>query len=88
MAEDCGLCEDEGDGYVVLITRFDPACTIHNAAQNLDKARVDAALRKVIEYLDYDVHKQLVCDEETGEDTYSEHVDRFISEYRKAANSA
>ena len=49
----------------------------------LDRAAVDAALRQVITWLDYDLHKGLVCDEETGEDTCSEHVDRFISEYGK-----
>lgn len=50
---------------------------------SLDRAAVDAALRRVVEFLDYDLHKQLECDEETGEDTYAEHVDRFITEYGK-----
>ena len=50
---------------------------------SLDRAAVDAALRQVIEFLDYDLHKALERDEETGEDTYGEHVDRFITEYGK-----
>jgi hypothetical protein len=52
---------------------------------NLDRAAVDAALRQVIGHLDYDLAKGLECDEETGEDTYSVHVDRFISEYERVA---
>lgn len=50
---------------------------------SLDRAAVDAALRRVVEFLDYDLHKQLERDEETGEDMYAEHVDRFITEYGK-----
>lgn len=52
-------------------------------AVSLDRAAVDAALRRVVEFLDYDLHKALERDEETGEDTYGEHVDRFITEYGK-----
>jgi Arc/MetJ family transcription regulator len=48
---------------------------------SLEREAVDAALRRVVEFLDYDLHKQLECDEETGEDMYGEHVDRFIAEY-------
>lgn len=54
---------------------------------NLDHAAVDAALRQVIGHLDYDLAKGLECDEETGEDTYSVHVDRFVEEYGKAVES-
>lgn len=50
----------------------------------LDRPAVDAALRQVVSHIDYDTHKYLECDEDTGADTYPEHVDRFISEYRKA----
>jgi hypothetical protein len=52
---------------------------------SLDRAAVDAALRQVVAELDYDLHKGLQCDEETGEDVYGVHVDRFIREYGKAA---
>jgi hypothetical protein len=52
--------------------------------RELCRAAVDAALRKVIEHLDYDLHKQLESDEETGEDTYAEHVDRFLVSYDMA----
>ncbi|GAA2842493.1 hypothetical protein [Kribbella solani] len=49
----------------------------------LDRAAVDRALRSVIEYADYDLHKALEGDE-TGEDTYAEHVARFIAAYGAA----
>lgn len=56
------------------------------ASAMIDRAAVDKALRKVIEFADYDLHKGIEHDEETGEDTYGEHVDRFIAEYGKAAS--
>ena len=52
---------------------------------SLDRAAVDAALRQVIEFADHDLNTRLECDEETGEDVYGVHVDRFIREYGKAA---
>jgi hypothetical protein len=52
----------------------------------LNRDAVDAALRQVIAYADYDLHKALEHDEETGEDTYAEHVDRFIQVYERAAS--
>lgn len=51
----------------------------------LDRSAVDAALRQVFSWADYDLHKGIECDEDTGEDTYGEHVDRFIAEYDKVA---
>jgi hypothetical protein len=54
------------------------------AAVSLDRAAVDKALRQVITHADYDLHKSLEGDE-SGEDTYAEHVDRFIAEYGKSA---
>lgn len=53
---------------------------------DLNRAAVDKALRQVIEHADYDLHKSIEQDEETGEDNYAEHVDRFITEYGKAAS--
>lgn len=50
----------------------------------LDRPAVDTALRQVVAHIDYDTHKYLECDEQDGKDTYPEHVDRFITEYRKA----
>lgn len=47
----------------------------------IDAEAVDAALRAVIEELDYDIHKNLECDEEDGEDHYDELVDTFIDKY-------
>lgn len=50
----------------------------------LNSESVDKALREVIAILDYDLHKALECDEETGEDTYHEEVIRFIQAYNEA----
>lgn len=57
-------------------------------ADELNPAAVDAALRQVIAELDYDLHKNIECDEDTGEDRYDEHVRHFIREYRKAVGDA
>jgi hypothetical protein len=50
-------------------------------AEPLDPKAVDYALRKVISLLDYDLHKSLEHDEETGEDTYGEEVATFTAAY-------
>lgn len=50
----------------------------------LNPESVDKALREVIAYLDYDLHKALEYDESTGEDTYHEEVVRFIEAYEEA----
>lgn len=50
----------------------------------LDPGRVDAALRHVISNLDYDIHKALERNEETGEDTYHEIVEQFTVAYSVA----
>jgi hypothetical protein len=55
--------------------------TPNPSPEPLSPAAVDAALRTVIEFLDYDLHKSLECDEETGQDTYAEHVQRFMTTY-------
>ncbi|MEQ4566216.1 hypothetical protein [Paenarthrobacter sp. CAP02] len=51
---------------------------------NLDPARVDRALRLLISDIDYDTHKSLENDEETGEDSYPELVQDFIISYEKS----
>lgn len=53
----------------------------------LDRKAVDAALRTVMTWVDYDLHKSLERDEETGQDTYGEHVDRFIAAYERETGS-
>lgn len=45
----------------------------------LNTARVDAALREVFEHADYDLHKSI----EHDEDTYAEHVQRFVEKYQE-----
>lgn len=52
---------------------------------SLDPERVDRALRAVIADLDYDLHKGLEEDEETGEDTYHETVAAFVKAYQAAS---
>lgn len=47
----------------------------------LDPKAVDYALRRLIALLDYDLHKSLEHDEETGEDTYHGPVTQFTSSY-------
>lgn len=69
------------DGVLRVLAHMDPG----GGVVILDRAAVDAALRQVIGHLDYDLAKGLECDEETGEDTYSVHVDRFVEEYGKVA---
>lgn len=53
----------------------------------LDREAVDKALRTVMAWVDYDLHKSLERDEETGEDTYAEHVDRFMAAYEREVGS-
>lgn len=60
---------------------------LNDNAFTIDRAAVDTALRQVVSHIDYDTHKYLECDEETGEDVYGEHVDRFVAEYNKAVGS-
>lgn len=52
---------------------------------SLDPERVEAALRELIAHVDYDTHKYIECDEETGEDRYPELVEDFIQYYEEAA---
>jgi hypothetical protein len=47
----------------------------------LDREAVDAALRYVIECLDYDLHKSIEVSEDDDEDTYDYWVDEFIYQY-------
>jgi hypothetical protein len=52
------------------------------AGTNIDPERVDRALRNIIARLDYDLHKGIERDEETGEDTYHEVVADFVKAYQ------
>lgn len=47
----------------------------------LNRAAVESALRNLLAHLDYDLHKSIERDEETGEDTYPGVVDDFIAVY-------
>lgn len=49
----------------------------------LNTARVDVALREVFAHADYDLHKSIEHGEESGEDTYAEHVQRFVAKYQE-----
>lgn len=57
-------------------------------ATKLKRKHVEAALRSVIAEIDYDTHKQLESDEETGEDTYGLWAKRFSKAYAKSASVA
>lgn len=73
--------------YVDVADRItDAVLNVPAARGELDRSAADKALRKVIEFADYDLHKGIEHDEETGEDSYAEHVDRFIAEYGKATS--
>lgn len=50
----------------------------------LDPQRVEKALRELISRVDYDTHKYIECDEETGEDGYPDLVEDFIAYYESA----
>lgn len=41
--------------------------------------QVEAALRCYLADVDYDMHKNFECGEETGEDTYREEAEAFFS---------
>ena len=56
------------------------------AAPTLDAGRVDAALRAAISGLDYDLHKNVEADEETGQDGYPTLVAAFIRDYQEGAS--
>ncbi len=45
--------------------------------------RVETALRHTIATLDYDLHKSLECDEQTGEDTYDEVTNTFLEYFEE-----
>jgi len=55
-------------------------------SNELDPVRVQHALRKLITDLDYDLHKQIECDEETGDDSYPILVEGFINDYNEMSN--
>ena len=45
---------------------------------DLNPEAVDTALRSVMEHIDYDLHKQIACDETTGENDYPRLVELFV----------
>lgn len=49
---------------------------------SLDVERVESALKSVVAHLDYDLHKNLLADEETGENSYPELTQNFIDLYK------
>lgn len=51
-------------------------------------AHVEAALRKYLAILDYDLHKGIECDEESGADTYPDEAADLFKHLRKAVDGA
>lgn len=47
-------------------------------SNELDRDRLDRALRAYVAELDYDIHKGIECGEEDGVDRYDEEVDFFL----------
>jgi hypothetical protein len=54
----------------------------------LDPKRVDKAFRKLIRRVDYDTHKYIECDENSGKDRYPELAKDFIEYYEAAEGDA
>jgi len=52
----------------------------------LDPTKVERALRSLISDIDYDLHKNIECDEETGDDSYPILVEGFINDYNETSN--
>lgn len=50
---------------------------------DLNAEQVESALQSVISHLDYDLHKNLLVDEESGENSYPELAEDFINFYNK-----
>jgi len=48
----------------------------------VEAAKVEAAMRAFIASIDYDLHKQLECDEEDGTDRYPALAANFIATMR------
>lgn len=57
------------------------------ATDGIDANAVETALREVINDLDYDLHKNIECDEETGDDTYPDIANNFIRAYKEAVSA-
>lgn len=49
----------------------------------LDVERVSSALQSIVSDVDYDLHKNLIWDEETGKNHYPELADDFVALYNK-----
>jgi hypothetical protein len=52
---------------------------------SLSRDAVESALRSIVADLDYDLHKQVEEDEETGEDHYPALAREFIRLYERPA---
>ena len=60
-----------------------PTCfdSVYKPTSGVDAGAVESALRHVISDIDYDIHKSIEADEETGEDGYPELTEQFIDHY-------
>jgi len=62
-----------------------PYPALHTGDQGVEvnETAVRLALRRLISYLDYDLHKSIECDEETGDDNYPLYAEGFIRYYNQ-----
>ena len=60
-----------------------PTCfdSVYQPTSDVDASAVESALRHLISDIDYDTHKSIEADEETGEDGYPELTESFIDYY-------
>ena len=63
-----------------------PTCfdSVYQPTSDVDASAVESALRHLISDIDYDTHKSIEADEETGEDGYPELTESFIDYYGSA----
>lgn len=71
----------------VFLGTYEPVATPEPTV-TVTAAQLEAALRGYLAILDYDLHKNLECGEETGEDTYAEEADDLFARLRDAQGSA
>ncbi|MFJ8677322.1 hypothetical protein [Streptomyces sp. NPDC093589] len=55
-------------------------------AVTITRPMLEQALRSWLAYFEYDLHKSLECNEESGEDTYPEEAETFFEHLQRVAD--
>ncbi|MFB6881443.1 hypothetical protein ACFCY8_11490 [Streptomyces noursei] len=63
------------------------ATNLPEPAVTITQPMLEQALRNWLAYFEYDLHKALECNEETGEDTYPEEAQRFFADLQQIAGT-